>query len=133
MPFSSVHTSSTMPARRLQVLFSVIFSRVYSHAYPHSLANSFDRCQITNLINRRAAFGQAFIFSVASKACLLWQLLLLLWLKSKLLLQQQKGLSHDLKNVYAALPLPDVRSVAVQFLLPHELAIIKNAITANFI
>jgi len=45
--------------------------------------------------------------------------------------QQQKGLPHDPKNVYAALPLAGVQLLFL--LLPHELAIIKNAITANFI
>lgn len=53
--------------------------------------------------------------------------------------QQQRGLPHNLKNVYATLPLPSltvaiVAVVTAAVWLPaHELAIIKNAITANFI
>lgn len=65
-------------------------------------------------------------------------------------LEQQKGLPHNLKNVYATLPLlplivvvvvafaailvaAKVGAAAAVWLPAHELAIIKNAITANFI
>lgn len=64
-------------------------------------------------------------------------------------LEQQKGLPHNLKNVYATLPLlplivvlvavaailvaAKVAAAAAVWLPAHELAIIKNAITANFI